>query len=252
MRTLMMSLMLAAAVTLMRMSLISACFCFFFQVRVGWVVGSWNGVCVPFISELATTRLDSVSGGLSAVSASLSTSNSFNIPSPPALHSRSRVRLSPVTEDKIAGGTSSASSYPDTQPSEPGFDMVTVLPSRTPEHTQAAAPHPTKSNKPRRTSHGTSSSSAVHTSASASATAAGEEDLFTRQRVAPIRAAKSALSSMMAASNTTNPFSDVYSAISGRGLSPSASMVVTVFFPSPPEQPGEPMQIRVLHDATPP
>jgi len=77
-----------------------------------------------------------------------------------------------------------------------------------------------------------------------------EEDLFARQKVAPIRAAKSALSSMMAASNTTNPFSDLYSAISGRGVSPPASMVVTVFFPFAREPAGEPMRLRVRKDAT--
>ena len=214
---------------------------------------SRGGVCV--LSEFATTRLaamisDSVSDGLSAVSASLSTSNSFNFPSPPPLQARSRVRLSPVTEGKIAR-TSSGSSYPDTRPSEPGFDMITVLHSRTSEHTTAAAaaaaPHTTKSGKHRRTSHGTSGSSigqAPHVVANS------EEDLFSRQKVLPLRAAKSALSSMMAASNATNPFSDPYSAISGRGVSAAASMTVTVFFPFAREPAGEAMRLSVRKDAT--
>jgi len=55
---------------------------------------------------------------------------------------------------------------------------------------------------------------------------------------------------MMAASNTTNPFSDLYSAISGRGVSPAASMVVTVFFPFAREPAGEPMRLSVRKDAT--
>ena len=223
----------------------------------------WSAHAVLYVSsscsEFATTRLasmisESVSDGLSGVSASLSTSNSFNVPSPPPLHGRSRARLSPVTEDKIVRGSSSASSYPDTRPSEPGFDMITVLHSRTSEHPQAAgaagAPHTTRPNKHRRTSHGTNSNSAAHTSPSATAAAAAEEDLFARQKVAPIRAAKSALSSMMAASNTTNPFSDLYSAISGRGVSPSGSMFVTVFFPFAREPTGEPMRLSVRKDAT--
>jgi hypothetical protein len=216
-------------------------------------------VCV-IISEFATTRLagmisDSVvSDGLSGVSASLSTSNSFNIPSPPP-HGRSRARLSPVTEGKITRGTSSASSYPDTRPSEPGFDMITVLHSRTSEHPQATAAagapqQTTRSNKQRRTSHGTSSSSTAHTSPHTGTAATGEEDLFARQKVPPIRAAKSALSSMMAVSNTTNPFSDLYSAISGRGVSPAGSMVVTVFFPFAREPAGESMRLSVRKDAT--
>jgi hypothetical protein len=236
------------------MGLIRACFSFFIYESVR----SCGVVCVV-VSEFATTRpqgmiSDSVSDGLSAVSASLSTSNSFNLPSPPPLHGRSRVRLSPVTEDKIAGGTSSASSYPDARSSEPGFDMITVLHPRASEPPQAAgaagAPHTTKSNKHRRTSHGTSGSNAAHASPPSATAAAPEEDLFARQKVAPIRAAKSALSSMMAASNTTNPFSDLYSAISGRGVSPPASMVVTVFFPFAREPAGESMRLSVRKDAT--
>jgi hypothetical protein len=170
-------------------------------------IRSRSGLCV--LSEFATTRLaamisDSVSDGLSAVSASLSTSNSFNFPSPPPLQAHSRVRLSPVTEGKIAR-MSSGSSYLDTRPSEPGFDMITVLHSRTSEHTAAAASHTTKSGKHRRTSHSTSRSS---TGQAPHVVANSEEDLFSRQKVLPLRAAKSALSSMMAASNATNPFSD--------------------------------------------
>jgi target of rapamycin complex 2 subunit MAPKAP1 len=54
----------------------------------------------------------------------------------------------------------------------------------------------------------------------------------------------------MAASNTTNPFSDLYSAISGRGVSPAGSMVVTIFFPFAREHAGEPMRLSVRKDAT--
>jgi hypothetical protein len=121
-------------------------------------------------------------------------------------------------------------------------------------HPQAAAaagaPHTTRSNKRRRTSHGTSNSSAAHTSLPTVTAAAPEEDLFARQKVAPIRAVKSALSNMMAASNTTNPFSDLYSAISGRGVSATALMDVTVFFPFAREPAGEPMSLTVRKDAT--
>ena len=75
-----------------------------------------------------------------------------------------------------------------------------------------------------------------------------------RQKVPPLQVlragAKSALSSMMAASNTTNPFSDLYSAISGRGVSPAASMTATVFFPFAREPAGKPMALSVRKDAT--
>ena len=162
---------------------------------------------------------DSVSDGLSGVSASLSTSNSFNVVSPHPLHSRSRSRLSPVTEGKPA-------SYPDVggRPSEPGFEMVTPL-------------FPHAKPKARRPSHGTTTTT--------------EEDLFTRQKVVvPVRPAKSALSSMMAAANNTNPFSDLYSGISGRGVSPAASMTVSVFFPFAREPSGRPMALGVRKDAS--
>ncbi|KAI0000629.1 stress-activated map kinase interacting protein 1-domain-containing protein [Russula compacta] len=199
-----------------------------------------------FDPEFATTRLaamisDSVSDGLSAVSASLSTSNnSFNVSSPLPPHGRNRARLSPVTEGKIAI-TSLSSSYPDSRPSEPGFDMVTPFHLRTSSATPTIA-KPTS--KHRRGPHWTGST--AHSPAGA------EEDLFARQKVAPLRGtpAKSALSSMMAASSTTNPFSDLYSAISGRGVSPAASMTVTVFFPFAREPAGKPMSLGVRKDAT--
>jgi target of rapamycin complex 2 subunit MAPKAP1 len=211
---------------------------------------------------------DSVSDGLSAVSASLSTSNSFNISSPLPLHARSRARLSPVTECTIAGASPSSppASYPTdaARPSEPGFDMVTPLHlhSRTSEHSHHPHPSggsggaaPTKhSGRPhRRASHGTTGGSGS-TARYASPAAAVEEDLFARQKVPPLPVlrpgAKSALSIMMAASNTTNPFSDLYSAISGRGVSPSASMTATVFFPFAREPAGKPMALSVRRDAT--
>ena len=185
-------------------------------------------------SEFATTRLagaisDSVSDGLSGLSASLSTSNSFNVVSPHPLHSRSRSRLSPVTEGKPVD---MLSSYPDVaRPSEPGFEMVTPLPPHAP------VPAKPPGGKHRRPSHGASTGA--------------EEDLFTRQKVVvPVRPAKSALSSMMAAANNTNPFSDLYSSISGRGVPPAASMAATVFFPFAREPTGKPMTLSVRKDAT--
>lgn len=197
-----------------------------------------------FDPEFATTRLegalsDSVSDGLSGVSASLSASNSFSVISPHPLHSRSRSRLSPVTEGKPANAPAPSSSYPDAaagaRPSEPGFEMVTpFLPRTSSEHAPAPPKPPGGGSKPRRPSHG----------------AAAEEDLFARQKVLPVRPAKSALSSMMAATNTTNPFSDLYSGISGRGVPPAASMAATVFFPFAREPAGKPMTLSVRKDAT--
>jgi hypothetical protein len=226
-------------------------------------------------SEFATTRLagvvsDSVSDGLSGVSASLSTSNSFNISSPLPLHARSRARLSPVSEGKITdvSPSSPSSSYPTdaARASEPGFDMVTPLHShsRTSEHSHhlpspgsgsGATPTKHPSRQHRRASHGTTGGShSAATHATHASAPAAEEDLFARQKVPPLQVwragAKSALSSMMAASHTTNPFSDLYSAISGRGVSPAASMTATVFFPFAREPAGNPMALSVRRDAT--
>lgn len=219
-------------------------------------------MCCAGTSEFATTRLagiisDSVSDGLSGVSASLlSSSNSFNISSPLPLHARSRARLSTVAEGDIA--ITSSSSYVDARPSEPGFDMLTSFPA--PPSTTTATTTTTmttttttttttkpSSSKSRRASHGTSGG----TGGAAHSALPAEEDLFARQKVPPMRApGKSALSNMMKASNTTNPFSDLYSAISGRGVSPAASMTATVFFPFAREQAGKPMALAVRKDAT--
>lgn len=113
--------------------------------------------------------------------------------------------------------------------------------------------HPSRQH--RRTSHGTTGGShSISTHATHAPAPAAEEDLFVRQKVPPLQVlragAKSALSSMMAASNTTNPFSDLYSAISGRGVSPAASMTATVFFPFAREPAGKPMALSVRKDAT--
>ncbi|KAI0264615.1 stress-activated map kinase interacting protein 1-domain-containing protein [Gloeopeniophorella convolvens] len=188
-----------------------------------------------FDPEFATTRMmaglsDSVSDGLSGVSASLSTSNSFSVASPLPAPSRSRSRLSPVSEGRIADASFLDASA---RASEPGFEMITPLPPRATEPVLAPARLPAKH---RRTSAGASPA---------------EEDLFARQKVPPPPArVKSALSSMMAAANTTNPFSDLYSAISGRGVPPAASMTVTVFFPFAREPAGKPMMLSVRKDAT--
>ena len=193
---------------------------------------------VFLFSEFATTRLgagaisDSVSDGLSGVSASLSTSNSFNVVSPHPLHSRSRSRLSPVTEGKPVDAPSS-SDVSGGRPSEPGFEMVTPLLPPLPGHAKSSS----------------SGSGKPHTTAS-SRRGTTEEDLFARQKVVPVRNAKSALSSMMAAANNTNPFSDFYSGISGRGVPPASSMTVMVFFPFAREPLGKPMTLSVRKDAT--
>jgi target of rapamycin complex 2 subunit MAPKAP1 len=119
--------------------------------------------------------------------------------------------------------------------------MVTPFLSRTSEHTPV-----TRTSKPRRASHGASGANT-----NTNTPVIVEEDLFTRQKVVvPVRPVRSALSSMLAVSNTTNPFSDLYSAIAGRGVSQALSMTVTVFFPFAREPAGKPMALNVRRDAT--
>lgn len=61
---------------------------------------------------------------------------------------------------------------------------------------------------------------------------------------------KSALSSLLASSNSSNPFSDLYSAISGRGVPAAASTTITLFFPHARNPAGKPMTLNVRKDAT--
>ncbi|KAI0043578.1 hypothetical protein FA95DRAFT_1524028 [Auriscalpium vulgare] len=181
---------------------------------------------------------DSVSDGLSILSASISasvmsTSNSSNNPSSlPVLAAPRRARLSPVNEGRHPEDVA----VPGTAASDiTGFEMVTPPP---PKSSDAAAPP--RSARPRRTG----SAPALN------AKKAEEEGLFARVKVGPPRAQRSALSSMLAAGTSSNPFSDQYSAIAGRGVSAAAAMEVTVFVPSARRPAGKPMVLSVRKDAT--
>ena len=106
--------------------------------------------------------------------------------------------------------------------------------------------------KHRHVSHRTSGNESSGHGATAAYVA--EEDLFAQQKVPSLLAlyagAKSALSSMMAASNMMNPFSDLYSAISSRCVSPATSMTATMFFLFAREPAGKPMELSMCRDAT--
>ena len=77
---------------------------------------------------------------------------------------------------------------------------------------------------------------------------------FMQQKVPSLLAlypgAKSVLSSMMAASNMTNPFSDLYSAISSWCVSPTTSMTATMFFLFAHEPAGKLMALSMCRDVT--
>ncbi|KAI0065310.1 SIN1-domain-containing protein [Artomyces pyxidatus] len=193
-----------------------------------------------FDPEFATASMgvtsDSVSDNLSVLSASMSamsTSNSSNNPSslPVLNNTRSRARLSPVNEGRHAEEAAANGRHV-----EPGFEMVTPPPVKSPNAT------PQKSTgKIRRPS---------QTTAVSNTSNAEPEDLFARQKVVVNRPVRSALTSMLASSNSSNPFSDLYSAISGRGVPAAASTSVSVYFPMARAPAGRPMTLNVRKDAT--
>lgn len=80
--------------------------------------------------------------------------------------------------------------------------------------------------------------------------APSQEMVFTRKTLPPIGAPKtSALSAMLRSSGTTsNPFGEMYAAISGRGESASAD--VQVYFPHAVEPRGRAMDLNVRKDAS--
>ena len=87
------------------------------------------------------------------------------------------------------------------------------------------------------------------TSTSTSVSAPPPENYFVRKKVQPIKPLKSALSAMLASADAiSNPFAEMYAAISGRGE--SASEVVNVYFPHGTSPRGRPMELNVRKDAT--
>lgn len=75
------------------------------------------------------------------------------------------------------------------------------------------------------------------------------DPLFAKKKVPPAKPLKSALSSLLASADaSSNPFSELYAAVSGRGE--SASDDVIVYFPHATRPRGKPMELNVRKDAT--
>ncbi|KAF9493758.1 SIN1-domain-containing protein [Pleurotus eryngii] len=75
-----------------------------------------------------------------------------------------------------------------------------------------------------------------------------QDVFFARRPVAPIKPLKSALTAMLASTaGSTNPFAELYAAISGRAE--TASITLQVYFPHS-QQPDKPMQLVVRKDAS--
>ncbi|KAK2459608.1 hypothetical protein APHAL10511_008363 [Amanita phalloides] len=71
---------------------------------------------------------------------------------------------------------------------------------------------------------------------------------FARKKVGSVTFTMSPLTAMMASSGSTNPFAELYAAVSGRGE--IAVTNVTVYFPHALESAGTPMALNVKKDAT--
>ncbi|GBE87664.1 stress-activated map kinase interacting protein 1-domain-containing protein [Sparassis latifolia] len=178
---------------------------------------------------------DSVSDDLSMSSASvISDSNSSLADSSlqPSNNARIHDQLSPVSE-----GRTREEKLPD-RPEETaplsGFEMVTPAPKITNRGRAGVVTNPAK-----------------HSSMFPDSSSPPSSALFARRPVPPAAPGKSALTAMMAASSTSsssNPFSELYSAISGR--SESESMTVHVYFPHSREPAGRILDLKVRKDAT--
>ncbi|KZT22772.1 SIN1-domain-containing protein [Neolentinus lepideus HHB14362 ss-1] len=136
-------------------------------------------------------------------------------------------KLSPVTESRIS--EDSKADPPATQ-IEAGFEMVT-MPSRP---GQAGLP-----------ASGVTAATIQDATSSSS-----EESIFARKKVPSARPAKSALTAMLASSssNSSNPFTELYGAMSGRAERESIS--VKIYFPHAHEPVGKPMDLNIRKDAT--
>ncbi|KII84683.1 hypothetical protein PLICRDRAFT_57646 [Plicaturopsis crispa FD-325 SS-3] len=195
-----------------------------------------------FDPDFAATRTpgansDSASEVLSVFSGpALSTSNS-SIPDSSPQNSRARPRLSPVSE---------AAAQPPQQRSDDRhidsyFEMVTPpIPSKSDHRDASARRKPEALAKLPAASPGRP----PYTS-----TPSSTEMTFARRKVPPIRPAKSALTAMLASSGgSSNPFTELYAAISGRAE--TASMTVQVYFPHARRPAGKAMELNVRKDAS--
>ncbi|KAJ3781997.1 stress-activated map kinase interacting protein 1-domain-containing protein [Lentinula aff. detonsa] len=178
-----------------------------------------------FDPEFAATRPVN-SDDASDISNSLPSVNS-SVP----LASSARPRLSPVSEggDVTEGHQSTAT---DSEAAITTKASTAPNSARRPNAVplSKAAPHPTSSG-----------SISQHSSSN--------QISFSRKAVTPLRPLPSALTAMLGeTSNSSNPFAELYAAISGRGE--AAATNVSVFFPHAREPRGKAMELNVRKDAT--
>ncbi|OJT14823.1 Stress-activated map kinase-interacting protein 1 [Trametes pubescens] len=199
-----------------------------------------------FDPEFAASRgmgmhSDSASEGasiLSGTNSMMSTGSSIIASSLPPSSSARASRLSPVREGHHGEERERPSLSPDSrsdgQNIDEMFEMVTPAPVGGDDSGGTEYP--------------------AHASSSKKAGPSGSTPpgMFQRQAILPRQPAKSALTAMLAASSSTtsssNPFSELYSAISGRAE--SESIIVRVFFPMAREPEGRALELNVRKDAS--
>lgn len=197
-------------------------------------------------SEFAATRTaityDSASDVVS--DASMSTSNASAPMSSSHTNGRQKPRLSPVDESSTSRQHTASQRSIDNN-----FIMVTPAPANNPRE---------KYYPPRRLDTGAHEHPAarpklpvpgVITAPHLATSSSNTLDLtFARKQVGSAKSVKSTLTAMMASSGSTNPFAELYAAVSGRGE--MAATHVTVYFPHATEPAGAPMTLNVKKDAT--
>ncbi|KAL0958301.1 hypothetical protein HGRIS_000449 [Hohenbuehelia grisea] len=194
-----------------------------------------------FDPDFATTRTPGANSNSPSDGASINSYVSLSQSSVPIVGSVpqqvSRPRLSPVLEKR---GESSTGGPPPVPPRlRPKASTASLDPN-------AAPPARTRSDGSRTRT--TAAPGAIQTPTSPPAPPVADT-LFARRPVAAIQPQKSALSAMLASSGgSSNPFAELYAAISGRAE--SAAVNLQVYFPHAKEPAGKPMHLSVRRDAT--
>ena len=197
-------------------------------------------------SEFAVTRAtnpyDSGSDIISDFSASIS--NTSAPVSSSHTNGRQRPRLSPVDEGPI----------PQRRVSERSIDnFVMLTPAPAPQNHQREKYYPPRKldtgiHTQPETRNGKGSSVAPRALQPIASNSSTSELTFIRRKVGPVKSVKSSLTSIMASSGSSNPFAELYAAVSGKGE--VASINVEVFFPHTAEPSGTAMTLNVKKDAT--
>ncbi|KAG2003357.1 stress-activated map kinase-interacting protein 1, variant 2 [Coprinopsis cinerea AmutBmut pab1-1] len=191
-----------------------------------------------FDPDFAATNItsDSASEVISIMSGMSSMPNSSAPDSTHAPYRSRTARLSPVTE------TRRGHSRP--RPANLTLEGTTLV--NGPKSEGDASMHK-KSNSNISRSKSDNSQTILH--GPSSSISSSMELMFTRKKVVPAKPGKSALSAMLAdSSGSSNPFAELYAAMSGRAE--GASVNVQVYFPHATNPAGKPMDLNVRKDAT--